>query len=298
MNKRAHIWPGAAAAVGLAVCGIAQAQDAPKPAAPRQAPRGGLSAEQEAELSHTHDGYLGALAPANLHKPRPKAPIDLTGVWFINLRRAFADFMFGPPYPEFGPEGQKAMAEAKAAAAAGKPYRDSIGECYPAGMPMITTRVWPIGMIQLPTAIYVTYAFTNSFRVIYLDGRKFTDPDIAIYTYNGESIGHFEGKTLVVHTKYIEPNEHYIDMGIPISDQFELTERYDLLDKGQTMQVEFIMTDPKMWKGEWRSTKRWIRKDNSDIPEVECLPNMNKHLPSTEEGQAAIKDRETPAPKP
>ena len=306
MKLRLQMIAAAGAALALGAGGGAFAQPAPAPAAaaapaapaapPRQGPRGGLTAEQEAELSHTHDGYLGALAPQNLKKPRPKAPIDLTGVWFINLRRAFGDFMFGPPYPEFGPEGQKAMAEAKAAAAAGKPYRDSIGECYPAGMPMITTRVWPIGMIQLPTAIYITYAFTNSFRVIYLDGRPFTDPDIAVFTYNGESIGHWEGNALVVHTKYVEPNQHYIDMGIPISDQFELTERYTLVDNGQTMQVEFTMTDPKMWKGEWKSTKRWIRKDNSDIPEVECLPNMNQHLPSTEEGQAAIKEREKAAP--
>ncbi len=260
------------------------------------APRRTMTAEREAELAHAHDGYFGALAPQNLHKPRPRAPFDLTGAWFINLRHAFSDFMFGPPYPEFGPEGKKALAEAAEARTKGVPYRDSIGACFPAGMPMITTRVWPIGMIQLPTAIWVTYAFTNSFRVIYLDGRKFTDPDLAIYSYNGESIGHWEGKTLVVHTRYIEPMEHYIDAGIPISDQFEITERFSVLDEGRTMQVEFIMTDPKMWKGEWRSTKRWIRKDYSDIPEVECLPSLNQHLPSTAAGQAAIENREKPAP--
>ena len=268
------------------------------PAFAQDAPRRTMTAEREAELAHAHDDYFGALSPQNLHKPRPKAPFDLTGAWFINLRHAFSDFRFGPPYPEFGPEGKKALAEAAEARAKGVPYRDSIGACFPAGMPMITTRVWPIGMIQLPTAIYVTYAFTNSFRVIYLDGRKFTDPDIAIYSYNGESIGRWEGKTLVVHTRYIEPQEHYIDTGIPISDQFEITERFDLLDKGQILQVEFIMTDPKMWKGEWRSTKRWIRKDHSDIPEVECLPNLNQHLPSTAAGQAAIESREKPPAPP
>ena len=52
------------------------------------------------------------------------------------------------------------------------------------------------------------------------------------------------------------------------------------------------MTDPTMWKGEWRSTKQWIRKDYSDIPEVECVAkDLNKNLPSTREGQAAIDER-------
>ncbi len=61
-----------------------------------------------------------------------------------------------------------------------------------------------------------------------------------------------------------------------------------LLDKGKTLQIEYIMTDPDMnWKGEWHSTKRLIREDYSDVPEVECLPNLNENLPSTSEGDQA-----------
>jgi hypothetical protein len=62
-----------------------------------------------------------------------------------------------------------------------------------------------------------------------------------------------------------------------------------------TLQIEYTMTDPKNWKGEWKSTKRWMRQDYSDIPEVECLPSLNKNLPSTQAGQAALKEREEKA---
>ncbi len=273
------------------------AADAPQGAAPPArrgggGAGGGLDNAREASLAQQHTGYLGALAPENLAKPRPKPPLDLTGTWFINLRRSFNDFRFGPPYPEFFEPGQTAQKEAAEARAAGKPYRDSIGQCYPAGMPMIMTRVWPFNTIQLPTVMYQLFGFTSSMRFIYLDGRKFTDPDIAVYTYNGESIGTWEKDALVVHTKYLEPNEHYIDSGIPISDQFEIIERYTLEDKGETLRIDYTMTDPKMWKGEWKSTKRWIRQHESDLPEAECLPNLNQNLPSTEEGQKAIAERE------
>jgi len=251
------------------------------PACAQQQPVPGLTPQQVDELSHKHDGFFGALAPQNLKKKRPRPPFDLTGTWFVDLRHSFLDFMFGPPYPEFYAAGQQAMQEAAAARAAHKPYRDSIGQCYPAGMPMIMTRVWPISMVQLPTVVYMLFGFTNSMRFIYLDGRPFTDPDIAVPSYNGESIGHWEGDALVVHTKYFETNEHWIDMGLPISEDFEITERIRLLDKGQTLQIEYTMTDPKNWKGEWHSTKRWLRADYSDIPEVECLPNLNQNLPST-----------------
>ena len=71
-----------------------------------------------------------------------------------------------------------------------------------------------------------------------------------------------------------------------------MTERVTLLDKGMTLQIEYTMTDPKNWKGEWKSTKRWMREDYSDVPEVECLPNLNENLPSTEKGHAAVEARE------
>src|SRR5690606_16403230 len=78
-------------------------------AEPGRTPGGGLTADREAGLAQRHDGFLGALAPENLAKPRPKPPFDLTGTWFVNLRRSFADFRFGPPYPEFYEPGQTAL---------------------------------------------------------------------------------------------------------------------------------------------------------------------------------------------
>lgn len=257
----------------------------------RAPPSGGITPEREAVLAQRHDDYLGALAPENLKKPRPKPPFDLTGTWFVNLRRSFNDWRFGPPYPEFYEPGQQALREAEEARRQGVPYRDAIGQCYPAGMPMIMTRVHPISMVQLPTIIYMMFGFTNRIRFIYLDGRPHTDPDIAVPTYNGESIGRWEGDALIVHTKYFEPNMHFIDSGIPISDEFEIFERITMEDGGQTLRIDYTMIDPKMWKGEWKSTKRFIRQDYSDIPESNCLPNLNEDLPSTSQGQRAIQQR-------
>ncbi|HWL61651.1 MAG TPA: hypothetical protein VNQ32_02555 [Steroidobacteraceae bacterium] len=253
-----------------------------------QAP-GGMNLEREDTLAQAHEGYLGALAPANLAKPRPKPPFDLTGTWFVNLRNG-ASFRFGPPYPEFQEPGKTALREAEEARAKGVPYRDAIGQCFPAGMPMIMTRVHPTSMIQMPTVIYMLFGFTNKMRFIYLDGRPHSDPDIVEYTYNGESIGRWEGNALVVHTKYLEPKEHYIDSGIPVSDQFEIIERITMEEPGM-LRIDYTMTDPKMWKGEWKSTKRFIRKDYSDIPESNCLPNLNENLPGTTQGQQAIEQR-------
>lgn len=227
-------------------------------------------------------GSLGALAPANIAKPRPKAPFDVTGVW---LHGGGADngFRFSPP-PDFKltPEAQVHYDAARKAQAEGKVYRDDIGECWPAGLPVIMTRVWPIAMIQLPTSIYMISEFMNSLRIIYMDGRPHTDSDIAVGSFNGESIGRWEGDTLVIDTRNFVGDHHWIDSGIPASDQLHIIERIRLTNQGQTMEIEYTLTDPKSWVGSWKMTKRWRRVDDRDIAEVSCLPNMNDHLPTTQ----------------
>jgi hypothetical protein len=249
------------------------------------------AAERREALSRSipkHEGYLGALAPANIAKERPAAPFNVTGTWFPDLSRAFGDFRFGPPYPEFIGQAKLDFEEGQRMAAQRLPYRDAIGQCFPAGIPMIMTRVWPIAMVQLPTVIMMVSNFNNSFRQIFLDGRDYSNPDTIIYTYNGESIGQFEGDTLVANTRYIETYNHYIDTGIPISEEFRVQERMRMLENGEMLEIEYIMTDPVNWVGEWRSTKRWLRVDNTDINEVECLPDLNDNLPSTQAGRAGL----------
>lgn len=276
----------------LVIAAPAQAQDEPLPPQPEVVrPLVPLSADRLDKMVPKHPGYLGALAPENLAKPRPAPPFNVTGTWFVDLSEGFAKFMFGPPYPNFGREGREALIEAPKYTARNETYRDAIGQCYPPGMPMIMTRVWPHAFIQLPTAIYMISGFNNSVRTIFTDGRDFSDPDLVVPSYNGESIGTWEGDTLVVRTKYFEPDNHYIDQGIPISDAFEMVERIRLLDGGKVMEVEYTLIDPNMWQGEWKSTKRFNRADYTDINEANCILAYNANLPGTDLGRATAEDR-------
>src|SRR5687768_15890605 len=202
---------------------------------------------------------LNPLAPSNLAKPRPKPPFDLTGTWFIDMAGSQNSWRFGPPPPAntMTAETQKHFEAAQKAAKEGKAYRDDIGQCWPAGLPLIMTRVWPIAMIQLPTAIYMVSGFMNSLRVIYLDGRTHTEPDIVVRSFNGESIGRWEGGALVVETKYFPGHHHWMDQGgasIPASDALHIVERFTMRGDG-SLDIEYTMTDPKSWKGEWKMTK-------------------------------------------
>jgi hypothetical protein len=226
---------------------------------------------------------LGALAPENLAKPRPAPPFDLTGTWFID-NRGVQGWLFNRTYPPLTPSAQQHFDAFQKATAEGKVYRDDIGQCWPPGVPIIMTRVWPIAMIQLPTAIYMISGFMNNLRIVYLDGRTHTDPDIVVRTFNGESIGRWEDDTLVVDTRNFIDSEHrWVDQGVPGSGDLRIVERIRLIENGQ-LEIEFTMTDPKNWVGEWKGTRRWNRVNDVDIEEVHCLPDLNDNLFSTSSG--------------
>ncbi len=223
---------------------------------------------------------LGALAPANVNKPRPKPAFDLTGTW-LHAGGPGNSFNFSPP-PGFKltPEAQVQYDAAQKAHAEGKVYHDDIGACWPAGLPVIMTRVWPIAMIQKPTVIFIISGFENSVRIIYLDGRKHTDPDLLIPSFNGESVGRWEDDTLVVDTVGFVDDHHWIDRGIPASDKLHIVERMRMVGGGTALEIEYTLSDPKNWVGDWKMTKRWKRVDDIDITEASCLPDLNGHMPS------------------
>ncbi len=225
---------------------------------------------------------LGVLAPANLAASRPAAPFDLTGTW-QHQSTGPDSWRFVPDEIELLPAAQQHYDAGQEALAEGKIYRDDIGQCWPAGMPLIMTRVWPIDMIQLPTAIYMVSHFMNSLRVVFLDGRAHSDPEVVVPSWNGESIGRWEDDSLVIDTRYFPGHHHWLDQGgasIPASEDLHIIERVRMLDD-ETLEIEYTMTDPNGWVGEWQTTKRFRRHHDVDIAEVVCLPDLNDNLPAT-----------------
>src|SRR5215467_15125932 len=75
-------------------------------------------------------GALGALAPSNIAKSRPKPPFDLTGTW-MHGGGPNNGFRFSPPQGfKLTPAAQVHYDASQAAAKAGKVYRDDIGQCW------------------------------------------------------------------------------------------------------------------------------------------------------------------------
>ena len=225
-----------------------------------------LLAVSDLQAQFQPSGALGALAPANLSKPRPKPPFDLTGTW---LHGGGADngFRFSPPAGfKLTPEAQKHYDAARKAQAEGKVYRDDIGQCWPAGLPVIMTRVWPIAMVQLPTVIYMISEFMNSLRTVFLDGRDLPkDPNP---TYMGYSVGKWEGDTLVVTTTGFNDKGWLDSAGHPQTESLRITERYHRRDFGH-MDWDITIDDPKAFtKAFTIKTQRTLQADTELLEDV------------------------------
>jgi len=222
---------------------------------------------------------LSALAPENLAKTRPAPPFDLTGTWnmAIDPKNGMHEFM---PLPKLTPAAQAELTKYKDYESRSLEYRDDPGACWPLGLPRMMTRFWPIQVIQLPTMIQLTTMFNNSVRWIYMDGRSHPSEDSLVYTYNGHSIGRWEGSTLVVDTIGMTDDHHWIQAGIPAGPNLHIVERYRSMDGGKAFEVELTMTDPDNWEGEWKNTKRFNREDRTDIEEHVCIYEQMRDLPS------------------
>ena len=115
----------------------------------------------------------------------------------------------------------------------------------------------------------------RNWRVIYTDGRPQGQPDEVVRGYYGNSVGKWEGDTLVVDV--VGFNEHFwmTNGGLPHTEALHLIERYTRTDKN-TLKYEVTVDDPrtytKQWTGGW--TMNWV--PNEDLPEYFCEENAEQ----------------------
>ena len=144
--------------------------------------------------------------------------------------------------------------------------------CEPPGMPGIMTQPYDIEFLFTPGRVTMVQEAYMQVRRIFTDGRPLPeDPDP---TYNGASVGHWEGDTLVVTTVGLRDGGTMGRWGITYSDQVRQTERIHL-DKGDknVLVVENTFEDPKALVAPWHSVYRFKRQRALEQIEFVCAQN-------------------------
>jgi hypothetical protein len=185
----------------------------------------------------------------------------------------------------------------------GVAYPTPSNQCWPGGVPYI---FWNFGIqvLQQPDRITILYLYDHDFRQIRMNQ---SHPVHVTPSWNGDSIGHYEGDTLVIDTVGVKIGPFaMVDMfGTPHTDALHVVERYRLIDpeiakerwnanensrtgsaddgaevdpsyKGSALELQFTVEDEGVFTMPWSALITYRRALDEAI-EFVCAENTHEY---------------------
>ena len=146
---------------------------------------------------------------------------------------------YRPPMPQLTPPYAKRYAEWRRKFDTGEQDPDTVTRCLAFGVARFGTM--PMEIIQTPGQVTMNLGVLHDIRRIYMDGIGHTtgaDP-----SFNGDSVGHWDGDTLVVETNNVRAGTLDRD-GVPYSDKLTAVERIRRVGPTR-LEIETTLTDPE-----------------------------------------------------
>jgi hypothetical protein len=216
--------------------------------------------------------------------PRSNGKPDFSGIWFanvpskdncrtgdciqeermageqVNMGRKLKD---GLPYTEWSKEQMKVRRQNGG-------REDPHSYCKPPNFPRAWTLPQYIKIVQTPKEMVILHEFNAAYREVYMDGRPLPkDPNP---TWNGYSIGHWDGDVLVIQTNGIRDDMWLDIQGSPVTESAKVTERLKRVNFG-VMQVEITVDDPKAYTRPWTVTIEMAAQVDTPMIEEICMDN-------------------------
>jgi hypothetical protein len=150
---------------------------------------------------------------------------------------------------------------------------DYTGACLPFGLTRSINTPEPMQIMQSDKYFAFLFEQNSWFHVVPIDGRKHGD---GIATWFGDSVGHWEGDTLVIDTVNFNDLTRLDTVGHPHSDQLHLIQRFSRPDLGH-ISYEVTVDDPKTFTRTWKNTRTFTLRTDWEMMEYSCEEN-NKSL--------------------
>ena len=248
-----------------------------------------LLAAAPAVLSAQWLGYAtpnvpkGADGKPNMNAPAPRTADgkpDLSGMWgWINIgtpcgaqctdtqiSREFIDIAStlkgGPPYQPWAAALVKKRSVEQGS--------DPNVHCMPRDAARIWTDDYYKRVFEVPGRVIILTERNMQYRQIFTDGRAF--PKDPSPTWNGYSVGHWDGDTFVVETVGFRDDLWLDAKGNPLTESGKMTERIRRPNFG-TLEVEITINDPKAYTAPWTVTIKQPLILDSELIDYYCLEN-------------------------
>jgi hypothetical protein len=263
----------------------------------------GQAANKGAQSSASIPNLSGAWAHTSItgFEPLASGPTSITNLSRRGITSDNRQLVGDYKNPILKPEAAEIVKKHGEMSLAGIGYPTPRNQCWPGGIPFVFTTT-AIEVIQQPDEITFLYYEDHEVRHV-----RMNQPHPAKVTpsWYGDSVGHFEGDTLVIDTVGIRVGPYaMLDWyGTPHSPALHVVERYRLVDyeaakeglerdakenfqvqqntidpnyKGKHLQLEFTVEDEGVFKMPWSATMTY-RPQVTEWEESICAENPHKY---------------------
>jgi hypothetical protein len=140
---------------------------------------------------------------------------------------------------------------------AGKFAFTARSSCKPAGVPGFDVLLGgSLFILQSPTEVTMIFSGNSEVRHIRLNASHSANPRPSWY---GESVGHYEGDTLVVDTIGLNDKTFLDNYRTPHTDKLHVTERWRLIEDGKKLEILMTIDDPDTFYQPFQALRRYDR---------------------------------------
>jgi hypothetical protein len=188
---------------------------------------------------------------------------DISGTYWATEYRAKIQLVGGGDLPLT--EAGKAAYEKNMAGLKDGSITDAARKyCVPDGLPRVLATPYPFEIIQAPPGqVTIIHELNHQVRVVAMDKPMPSEKDLTTFPfYNGHSVGHFEGDTLVIETAGFNEKTLIDATGAPHTDEMRTVER---IRRISPTQLEDVITihDPQYYSRDWQA--RFVYDLRSDV---------------------------------
>jgi hypothetical protein len=148
--------------------------------------------------------------------------------------------------------------------------------CWPVGVPaFLLLPATPVFFIQTPAEVVMIWMQDHQVRHVYLNVPHATDLKPSWF---GESVGHYEGDTLVVDTVGLSARTFVDNYQTPHTEQLHVVERFRMIDGGRILEVNAHVEDAGAFTTPWDAVQRYRRVEQGPMIEMACAENNDDHF--------------------
>ena len=174
--------------------------------------------------------------------------------------------------PNLKPWAAAAMRKSNEEVLAGKYPFTARSSCMPAGVPGFSSFVVePVFFVQSPKEVLMIYSGDQQVRRVWMNVPHTGQPKPSWY---GESVGHYEGDTLVVDTIGLNTRTFLDNYRTPHTDRLHVVERYRLTNDGRVLENVIQVEDPETFNQPWSATQRYRKVQQGPMDEQVCAENI------------------------